>query len=90
MSKVSASHILVGTLEEATAIQNSLLEGADFASIAKAQSKCPSGQNGGSLGEFPRGMMVPEFENAAFGLNVGEVSGPVQTGFGFHIIHRTG
>lgn len=87
---VSASHILVGSLNEAVEVRNAILSGSEFGDLAKTHSKCPSGQNGGSLGSFPRGMMVPEFETAAFGLNVGEVSEPVQTGFGYHIIHRTG
>lgn len=89
-SQVSASHILVGTVEEAVSIQNQILEGAEFGELAKVHSKCPSGQNGGALGTFGRGQMVPEFEGATFGLDIGQVSEPVQTAFGWHIIHRTG
>lgn len=87
---VAASHILVPSLEAAVAIQNQLFEGADFSELAQANSLCPSKANGGALGEFPRGAMVPEFESAAFALDVGQVSEPVQTQFGWHLIHRTG
>jgi peptidyl-prolyl cis-trans isomerase C len=57
-----------------------------FEEAAQLYSKCPSKNNGGSLGYFGKGMMVPEFEEAAFGLNVGTLSKPVQTQFGYHII----
>lgn len=63
--------------------------GADFGELASANSDCPSGARGGDLGAFGRGAMVPEFETAAFGLEVGEVSGPVETDFGYHLIQRT-
>lgn len=61
----------------------------DFAAAARAHSECPSAEDGGDLGRFPRGAMVPEFDKAAFALDVGTVSEPVETAFGFHLIHRT-
>ena len=87
--KVSASHILVPTLNEAVEVKNKLNEGQDFAALARKMSKCPSGQNGGSLGTFGRGQMVKPFEDATFALPVGTISEPVQTQFGYHIIQRT-
>ena len=88
--QVKASHILVPTLTEAQAIHNKVSAGESFAELARANSTCPSGQNGGDLGMFQRGQMVKPFEDAAFGLQVGELSQPVQTQFGFHLIQRTG
>jgi len=89
MSKVRASHILVPTLNEAVSLHEQITAGADFAQLAQQNSKCPSGRNGGDLGEFGRGMMVKPFEDAAFGLNVGDLSNPVQTQFGYHLVKRT-
>ncbi len=83
---VRASHILVDTENEAWAIKSKLTEGADFAQMAQKYSKCPSKDKGGDLGYFGRGQMVPDFENAAFSTPVGEVSDPVQTKFGWHLI----
>ncbi|MBO5905201.1 MAG: peptidyl-prolyl cis-trans isomerase [Kiritimatiellae bacterium] len=60
-----------------------------FADLAKANSACPSGAKGGDLGEFGHGQMVPEFDKAAFALNVGEISAPVKTNFGYHLIMTT-
>ena len=82
----NASHILVETEEEALAIQADVDGGADFATVAKAKSTGPSGPNGGSLGWFGKGAMVPSFEAAVVGLEVGAVSAPVQTQFGWHVI----
>lgn len=65
-------------------------QGAAFADLAKAHSDCPSGRDGGDLGNFGRGQMVGEFETAAFGMTVGQVSGVVETPFGYHLIKRTG
>jgi peptidyl-prolyl cis-trans isomerase C len=81
-----ASHILVNTEEQALAIQQELGEGADFATLAKERSTGPSGPSGGDLGWFSKGRMVPEFEEAVLGLKKGEVSSPVQTQFGWHVI----
>ena len=84
---VSASHILVNDDATIAIIQEKLAAGDDFAELATEYSQDPgSASNGGSLGYFPRGKMVPEFEEVAFGLEVGGVSEPVQSQFGFHII----
>jgi peptidyl-prolyl cis-trans isomerase C len=86
---VTASHILVDTEEKAEEIAEALKGDKSFEEAAKEYSSCPSSQNGGDLGNFTRGKMVPEFENAAFALDVDQVSGVVQTQFGFHIIKVT-
>lgn len=67
-----------------------LEQGGDFAALAKQHSDCPSSAKGGDLGQFGRGQMVGPFEEAAFGMEVGQVSGVVETPFGYHIIKRTG
>lgn len=82
----NASHILVETEEEAKAIRDELDAGADFAEMAKQKSTGPSGPNGGELGWFGAGMMVPEFEQAVLALEPGQLSPPVQTQFGWHIV----
>jgi peptidyl-prolyl cis-trans isomerase C len=86
--KISAQHILVAQKHEADDLLKKLDEGVSFEELAKDFSSCGSATQGGNLGEFGKGMMVAPFEEAAFGLGVGEVSGPVQTQFGFHIIKR--
>jgi len=84
---VSASHILVDSEEKAKAILADINEGKiSFADAAKENSSCPSSEQGGSLGEFGRGQMVPEFDSAVFSMEVGEVKGPVKTQFGYHLI----
>lgn len=103
--QVSASHILLMYLgsqgssatrskdearSELQAIKGQIDGGDDFAELAKQNSDCPSGQDGGALGTFGRGQMVPEFEQAAFSMDVGETSDLVETSFGFHLIKRTG
>ena len=88
--EVRASHILVETEEEAKAIIEELDGGADFAELAREKSTGPSGPNGGDLGFFGPGRMVPAFDQAARALEVGAVtSEPVQTQFGFHVIKVT-
>ncbi len=82
----NASHILVESEDEAKAIKTQLDDGADFAELAKEKSTGPSGPNGGSLGWFGKGQMVPEFENAVLALEKGSVSDPVQTQFGWHVV----
>ncbi len=103
--QVRASHVLLmyegsarstanRTKAEAEALINELKSkidaGADFADLASEHSDCPSGRSGGDLGAFGRGQMVGPFEDAAFGLEVGNVSDVVETDFGYHIIKRTG
>lgn len=87
--QVKARHILVKTEEEANEIIASLDGGADFVELAKEKSTGPSGPNGGDLGFFAKGQMVPEFEEAAFALENGAYTKqPVKTQFGFHVILR--
>lgn len=83
----NASHILVATEDEAKAIEAQLKDGGDFAAIAKEKSTDPgSGAQGGSLGWFGAGQMVPEFQAAVEALKPGEISAPVQSQFGWHIV----
>ena len=87
---VAASHILVDSEEKASEIKAKIEAGeVSFEDAARENSSCPSSQNGGALGEFTHGQMVPEFDEAAFAMEVGEISGPVKTQFGFHIIKVT-
>ena len=88
MSNVSAKHILVQQSYEMDDVLKKLNEGVSFEDLAAKFSLCPSGKKGGDLGSFSRGQMVPEFEEAAFDLDVGGVSAPVKTQFGFHLIYR--
>lgn len=85
-TEYNASHILVESEEEAAALKEQLDGGADFAELARTKSTGPSGPNGGALGWFSAGMMVPAFEAAVVELEPGAVSGPVQTQFGWHIV----
>lgn len=84
--EIKASHILVDTEEEAISLKEEILSGKAFEDVAAENSLCPSAADGGDLGYFGRGQMVSEFENAAFDLNVGEISDPVRTNFGWHLI----
>ena len=94
---IRASHILRNVdgrskedaLKEVEDIKAAIDGGADFADQAREHSECPSGSSGGDLGDFGRGMMVAPFEEVAFDLDVDEVSGPVITDFGYHLILRT-
>ena len=89
MTKASARHILVETQEKCEEIKNQIEAGADFAQMAKEQSKCPSGQSGGDLGEFGPGQMVKEFDDVVFTADLEKVHGPIQTQFGYHLIEIT-
>ncbi len=81
-----ASHILVETEEKANEIIKEINEGLAFEEAAKKYSSCPSKEQGGNLGEFSRGQMVPEFEEATFSMETETISNPVKTQFGYHII----
>jgi peptidyl-prolyl cis-trans isomerase C len=85
-NKVNAAHILVKTEQEAWALLTYMKQGKSFEELAKERSLCPSGKKGGSLGWFSRGMMVKEFENAAFSAKKGDIVGPIKTEFGWHLI----
>lgn len=84
---VSASHILVDSEEKANEILKRIKANEiSFEDAARTESSCPSKENGGNLGEFTRGQMVPEFDEACFSMNAGEIKGPVKTQFGYHLI----
>jgi peptidyl-prolyl cis-trans isomerase C len=87
-NKVHCAHILVKTEKEVNTVLEQLKKGEKFSAIAKDVSLCPSKKRGGDLGTFGRGQMVKEFENAAFALDKGQISGIVKTQFGYHIIKR--
>ena len=87
-NKVHCAHILVKSDKEAIAVLERLKKGEKFGNVARAVSRCPSSKRGGDLGTFTRGKMVKEFENAAFALEKGEISGVVKTKFGCHVIKR--
>ena len=88
--KVRVRHILVSNIRDAKMILEKLNEGATFTALAKTYSKCPSKKRGGDLGYFERGQMAKPFEDAAFSLEKGEISKPVRTQFGYHIIKVMG
>ena len=85
---MKASHILVDTIEQVTALREQA-NALNFSSLAQAHSKCPSKARGGDLGDFGPGQMVKPFEDATQATPVGSISQPVQTQFGWHLIHRT-
>ncbi|MDR4505607.1 MAG: peptidylprolyl isomerase [Candidatus Scalindua sp.] len=89
MKKASARHILVDSKEKCEEIKTQIESGGDFADLANEQSQCPSGKQGGDLGEFSPGQMVPEFDQVVFKEEVNKVHGPVQTQFGYHLIEIT-
>ncbi len=88
-SQIRCSHILVRTESHAKEILEKIKKGDSFAKLAMEFSECPSRKEGGDLGFFGRGSMVREFEKAAFSLENGQMSAPVKTEFGWHIIKRT-
>lgn len=86
---VKASHILVDSEEKANEILEDITDGLAFEDAAKEYSSCPSKQEGGALGQFGKGQMVKEFEDAVFSMRVGQISAPVKTQFGYHLIKLT-
>jgi peptidyl-prolyl cis-trans isomerase C len=89
MSKAKARHILVNDEATCLALKEKIEGGADFDKVAKDNSLCPSGQRGGDLGEFGKGMMVPEFDRVVFQDELNKIHGPVKTQFGYHLIKIT-
>ncbi len=89
MAKATARHILVDTQEAADDLKTQIEAGADFAEVAREHSSCPSKSQGGDLGEFGPGQMVPEFDEVVFSAEMGKTHGPVQTQFGYHLIEVT-
>ncbi len=89
MATATARHILVSSEEACQKIKDEIENGADFAEMAKKHSTCPSGGQGGDLGEFGPGMMVREFDEVVFSAPVNTVQGPVKTQFGYHLLEVT-
>jgi len=89
MSTATARHILVATEQECNDLKTQIEGGLDFADAAKQKSKCPSGAQGGDLGSFGPGMMVPEFDKVVFSGDLNTVLGPVKTQFGYHLLEVT-
>jgi len=89
MARATARHILVASKEVCEDLKKQIEAGADFAAVAREHSTCPSGKQGGSLGEFGPGQMVKEFDEVVFSGEVGKVLGPVQTQFGYHLLEVT-
>ncbi|MFH1723305.1 MAG: peptidylprolyl isomerase [Elusimicrobiota bacterium] len=89
MAKARARHILVQTEEACQDLKTQIEKGVDFADLARQHSQCPSGKQGGDLGEFGPGQMVKEFDQVVFSGEVGKVHGPVRTQFGYHLLEIT-
>jgi peptidyl-prolyl cis-trans isomerase C len=87
--RASARHILVPTEEACADLKKQIEGGADFAAMAREHSQCPSGRDGGDLGDFSPGQMVREFDDVVFSAELGQVHGPVKTQFGYHLIEIT-
>ncbi len=89
MSQATARHLLVDTEEQCLTLKAEIEAGKDFAEVAKQHSTCPSNAQGGDLGSFGPGQMVPEFDKVVFSAPLNEVQGPVQTQFGYHLLEVT-
>ena len=89
MARASARHILVTDETLCESLKTQIEDGADFAAVAAEHSTCPSGKQGGALGEFGPGQMVAEFDQVVFSGEVNQVHGPVKTQFGYHLIEIT-
>ena len=87
-NKIKCAHILVEKQSQALQLLEDIKSGKKFGAVAKEISTCPSGKKEGDLGYFTKGMMVKEFEDVAFKLEIGQVSDPVKTQFGYHLIKR--
>jgi peptidyl-prolyl cis-trans isomerase C len=88
-ARATARHILVESEMICLELKREIEEGADFGDVARENSTCPSGAQGGDLGEFGPGMMVPEFDKVVFSAPVNTVQGPVKTQFGYHLLEVT-
>jgi peptidyl-prolyl cis-trans isomerase C len=86
MAKAKAKHILVSSRERCENLKKQIESGESFEKIAGLYSECPSGQDGGNLGEFEPGQMVEEFDEIVFSGEIGKVHGPIKTDFGYHLI----
>jgi len=89
MALATARHILVDNKEVCLELKREIEQGASFVDVAKENSSCPSSAQGGDLGEFGPGMMVPEFDAVVFSAPINTVQGPVETQFGFHLLEVT-
>jgi peptidyl-prolyl cis-trans isomerase C len=89
MPRASARHILVDSEAECQTLKEKIAAGAKFADLARENSSCPSGEEGGELGEFSPGQMVKEFDDVVFSAPIGVVQGPIQTQFGWHLVEVT-
>lgn len=89
MPSATARHILVDSEEKCNSLKEQIAEGATFTELAKEHSSCPSGRDGGDLGSFGPGAMVPEFDKVVFSAEIGAVQGPVKTQFGYHLLEVT-
>lgn len=89
MTKATARHILVDSAEKCEELKKDIEGGKDFAALAQEFSTCPSGRQGGDLGEFGPGMMVREFDEVVFSAPLDTVQGPVKTQFGYHLLEVT-
>lgn len=89
MAQASARHLLVDTEEKCLELKTQIEAGADFADVAKEHSSCPSKAQGGDLGSFGPGQMVPEFDKVVFSADLNTVQGPVKTQFGYHLLEVT-
>ncbi|MDQ7005002.1 MAG: peptidylprolyl isomerase [Ghiorsea sp.] len=89
MARASARHLLVASEEKCLAVKAEIEAGLGFGAAAKKYSSCPSKAQGGDLGEFGPGQMVPEFDKVVFSADIGSIEGPVQTQFGYHLLEVT-
>ncbi|XKE46860.1 peptidylprolyl isomerase [Halomonas organivorans] len=89
MTQATARHILVDSEAQCQALKAEIENGRDFAEVAREHSRCPSGKQGGELGSFGPGQMVPEFDKVVFSGELNRVHGPVKTQFGYHLLEIT-